>query len=136
MIFVDTGYLLALLNPRDELHERAQAWASSVSESLLTTEYVVWELVNSFSMPIDRSKVHMAVEAIRGDVSWECIPASTDLFEVGLQLHREREDKEWSLTDCISFHVMSQRGTLNSLTYDHHFEQAGFVALLRRDPKV
>ena len=136
MIFVDTGYLLALLNPRDELHERAQAWAGSVSESLLTTEYVLWELVNSLSMPIDRPKAHMAAEAIRNDPSWEYLSATQDLFEAGLQFHRDRKDKAWSLTDCISFHVMSQRRIPSSLTYDHHFEQAGFVALLRRDPEV
>ncbi len=43
-------------------------------------------------------------------------------------------DQEWSLTDCISFIVMQQRGISPALTYDHHFEQAGFEALLRRDP--
>jgi predicted nucleic acid-binding protein len=42
MIFVDTSYLLALVNPRDELHPRAQAWANALNEPLLLTEYVLW----------------------------------------------------------------------------------------------
>jgi uncharacterized protein len=41
-----------------------------------------------------------------------------------------RRDKEWSLTDCISFVVMKERGLTEALTADHHFEQAGFKALL------
>lgn len=134
MIFVDTSYLLALLNRRDELHARAQAWAAVVSESLLVTEYVLWEMTNGLSMPVDRPKAHMAIEAIRGHADWELIPASPDLWEAGLQLHRERQDKEWSLTDCISFCVMSGRGIQSALTFDHHFQQAGFTALLQRDP--
>jgi uncharacterized protein len=43
-------------------------------------------------------------------------------------------DKSWSLTDCISFAVMNDRGITRAMAYDHHFEQAGFEALLRRDP--
>ena len=46
-----------------------------------------------------------------------------------------RPDKEWSLTDCISFVLMRERSVHEALAYDHHFEQAGFVALLRRDPE-
>jgi hypothetical protein len=46
-------------------------------------------------------------------------------------LYFQRRDKEWSLTDCISFTVMSDEGLTDALTGDHHFEQAGFTALLR-----
>lgn len=49
-------------------------------------------------------------------------------------MHRERPDKEWSLTDCISFALMGERRIQRALAYDHHFEQAGFEALLRKDP--
>jgi hypothetical protein len=91
-------------------------------------------MVNGFSMPVDRPKAHLAIKAIRDDASWELIPATQETLEAGLLLHRSRDDKEWSLTDCISFHVMTQRGIQHALTYDHHFEQAGFVALLRQDP--
>lgn len=52
------------------------------------------------------------------------------LFSEGLLLYRDREDKEWSLTDCISFVVMEREGLTEALTGDHHFEQAGYGALL------
>jgi uncharacterized protein len=48
-----------------------------------------------------------------------------------LDLYRDRPDKAWSLTDCISFVVMADKGIRDALTADHHFEQAGFVALLK-----
>jgi predicted nucleic acid-binding protein len=51
-----------------------------------------------------------------------------------MQEHERAQDKEWSLTDCISFLLMRERGIHEALTHDHHFEQAGFVALLRSDP--
>ena len=46
-------------------------------------------------------------------------------------MHKERSDKSWSLTDCISFVVMGEHGITDALTGDRHFEQAGFRALLR-----
>jgi hypothetical protein len=59
------------------------------------------------------------------------IPAEPQLYEEGIALYRARPDKDWSLTDCISFVVMKARGITEALTGDHHFEQAGFVALLK-----
>jgi predicted nucleic acid-binding protein len=47
------------------------------------------------------------------------------------QLFSDRADKEWGLTDCVSFVVMADRGTREALTADEHFQQAGFVPLLR-----
>ena len=58
------------------------------------------------------------------------VPASQDVFEQGVELFENRLDKDWSLTDCISFIVMRERGLTEALTGDHHFEQAGFRALL------
>lgn len=134
MILIDTSYLIALMNSNDQLHHRARAWGETVTERLLVTEHVLWEMVNGFSMPSDRPKAHAAIDWVQGNSGCVVVPATTELFETGLQLHREREDKEWSLTDCISFVVMQQNDLQRALTYDHHFEQAGFEALLRHDP--
>jgi uncharacterized protein len=134
MIGVDTGYFLALCQPRDALHQRARAWAAAIAEPLLVTEYVPWETVNSLSQPVDRPKAHALLGVVRGAPGYEVVPAGSELFERGLQLHAQRLDKEWSLTDCISFVVMADRGIFRALSHDHHFEQAGFEALLRHDP--
>lgn len=134
MIFVDTGYLLAVLSPGDELFERAQRWAAAVDERLITTEYVLLELVNAMSDPADRAKAHAAVAEIRASTGWELIEGSRELFSDALLLHEQRPDKHWSLTDCASISVMQQHTVSRALAHDRHFEQAGFEALLRREP--
>jgi len=134
MIFVDTAYLLALSQPADALHRRARTWADAIAERLLTTEHVLWETVNALSKPPDRAKAHLLLAHVRSTAGWEVVNATTELFEAGMQLHRERRDKSWSLTDCVSFVVMERRGITRALTSDHHFKQAGHEALLERDP--
>jgi uncharacterized protein len=76
------------------------------------------------------------IRALESDPETEIIPPDPALFARGLDLFARRPDKAWSLTDCISFAVMSERGLTEALTGDHHFEQAGFRALRRagRDP--
>ncbi len=101
---------------------------------MLVTEYVLWEVLNNLSKVSDRPRAHRIALQVTSNSTYEFIPASPHLFEAGLQLHRERPDKEWSLTDCISFFLMRKRSLTRALAYDHHFEQAGFKALLRHDP--
>ncbi len=132
MIFVDTGFLVATLDPRDGLHGTARAWASRTPGPFLVTEYVLWETMNFASGTRNRAKSHVLMRHVLESPDFEVVPARFDLFEAGLQLHAQRLDKEWSLTDCISFVVMTDRGLFEALTGDHHFEQAGFRALLRQ----
>lgn len=101
---------------------------------MLVTEYVLWEAVNYLSTPPDRTKAHALVAHVESEPAYEFVHASPELFEAGMQFHRDRPDQEWSLTDCISFHLMDERGIRRALAYDHHFEQAGFEALLRQNP--
>ena len=135
MILVDTGYLIALTDPVDSLHQRTLAWSATVRVPLLVTEYVLLETVNHFSAPMNRRRVHVVLQNVRSAADiWQVISASPALFKAGVQLHAAREDKEWTLTDCISFVVMGARNLTRALAYDHHFEQAGFEPLLRREP--
>ena len=134
MILLNSGYLIAILMVDDALHSRARAWSSHIQEPVVVTEQVIWEAVNYLSEPRSRQAAHVLVDHMKNDPACELIYASPELFHAGLSLHRERPDKEWSLTDCISFYVMRERKIKRALAYDHHFEQAGFEALLRRDP--
>ena len=59
------------------------------------------------------------------------VPLSSELLDAGLRLIANRPDKDWSLTDCISFVVMTRYEIQEALTGDQHFEQAGFKALLK-----
>jgi len=134
MILADAGYFIALMNPQDGLHARATAWSAAVRDRLLVTEYALWECANYFSTPGSRARAAGLASRVRGTPTCEFVPANLALLDAGLALHKDRPDKAWSLTDCISFVLMEQRGIKQALAYDRHFEQAGFEALLRRDP--
>ena len=62
------------------------------------------------------------------------VPATTSLFDNGIEWFTRHRDKRWSLTDCISFAVMRREAIRDALASDHDFEQAGFRALLRSEP--
>lgn len=134
MILIDTGFLLALSQPSDALHERAVSWACVLNGPLCVTEYVLCETLNALSKRRDRPRGQRLIELIEADSRITLIGASTELFRAGLKLHRGRPDKDWSLTDCISFHIMIERGMTRALAHDEHFAQAGFEALLQVAP--
>ena len=134
MILIDTGYLIAMLRPADELHRRAMAWSQVIRDEFVVTEHVLWETINQLSAPLERPAAHRMLAEVRADRFCRIILALPDLFEAGVRLHEQRPDKAWSLTDCICFHVMREQGITSALAYDHHYQQAGFDPLLRRDP--
>jgi predicted nucleic acid-binding protein len=68
-----------------------------------------------------------------GNPNIEIVPQTSDLFISALELYNQRLDQAWSHTDCASFQIMHKLGIQEALAYDKHFEQAGFVALLRQD---
>ena len=129
-VFADTTYYVALANRRDALHERAVAFLGSYSGRLVTTGYVLLEEANFHSRPAFRKPFLELLERIKSDPDSEIVPTTPELFEQGLTLFAKRSDKDWSLTDCTSFSIMSELGLTDALTADHHFEQAGFRALL------
>jgi predicted nucleic acid-binding protein len=92
---------------------------------------VLLELGNAFSRLGSRHRYVELVRFLRSGRSDLVVPASHELFDQGLRLFADREDKEWSQTDCTSFVVMRGRGIVEALTTDHHFEQAGFRILLK-----
>ena len=130
MRFADTAYFLALLNPRDEWHPAAVRLSRRREGVLLTTVWVLLEVGDGLAGGPNRRWFPAWVDSLLASTELEVIPASNDWFFRGLTLYRGRPDKEWSLTDCISFVVMRERGLTEALTSDHHFEQAGFSRLL------
>ncbi len=94
MILVDSGYLIALAEPRDSLHAVAMRWSRTVNEPLLLTDYILIEVINHLSRtPQQRAKSHLVLDEIRLDLQYVLVPASQDLLQQGLLLHRRRPDK-------------------------------------------
>ena len=131
MKFADTSYLLALLNPDDEFHAAATALSGKLDEIVVTTMWVLTELGDALHRGRNRAVFARFLDTLGSHEDFEVVPASAELFQREVELFRARPDKEWSLTDCISFVVMTEKGISEALTGDRHFEQAGFHALLK-----
>lgn len=129
-VFADTSFYIALLSASDRYHEAALRWASAYEGIILTTEYVLIEVANYYCSRNRRDAFWTLWVSLRMDSESLVISSSPDLFANGVSLYRQRSDKDWSLTDCISFVVMKQYELADALTCDHHFEQAGFKVLL------
>jgi len=134
MIFVDTSFFLALVLKDDELHERALAWQPSLRGRFITTSFVLLEVADDLSVPRLRKFASAIFSLVKRSPEFVVVPVSEELMLRGYELFRTRPDKEWGLTDCISFEVMRERQITDALTHDRHFEQAGFRALLRHEP--
>jgi len=130
-VFADSFYYLAVMNADDAAHERAVRVSDSLGGPVVTTAWVLTEVADALAAPGQRSGFLALLEALRVDPEVSIVPPNEDLFEAGISLYSRRPDKDWSLTDCISFVVMQERGMTEALTGDRHFEQAGFMALLR-----
>ncbi len=99
---------------------------------LVTTTAVLNETANSLCAPNFRNAVSSFYRRIQtsGLIRIEFVDEM--LWEDGWNLYEKHNDKEWSLTDCISINIMKEHNISEVLTTDHHFEQAGFVRLLHR----
>jgi predicted nucleic acid-binding protein len=131
--FADTAYYLALISPRDSFHTKAVALSQTLNHPVVTSAWVVQELADGLSAPPARAGFLKLLDTLQADPNTTIIEPDPALWQRGLVLYRSRPDKEWSLTDCISFEIMHERGISESLTSDQHYIQAGFVALLRSD---
>jgi uncharacterized protein len=130
-VFADTWFFLAVLNPSDPNHKRALAASRSVREHRVTTDWVLVEVGDALSQAGNRGVFIRFYDWIQRHPGMTIVPASRKLLEDGVHLYRYRRDKDWPLTDCISFVVMEDEGVSEALTGDKHFEQAGFKALLK-----
>ena len=130
-VFADAFYYLALLAADDEAHDRAVDLTLALRARMVTTTWVLTEVADGLAKTRNRKLFNKLIDRLRNDPTVIIVPPSLVLFDASAALYRRRADKEWSLTDCVSFVVMERKHITEALTGDHHFEQAGFVALLK-----
>ncbi|MGH2368094.1 MAG: type II toxin-antitoxin system VapC family toxin [Chloroflexota bacterium] len=132
-VFLDTAYVNALVNTRDQWHQAAVWWERKLAADrrrLVTTEFILTEIADGLAAVRFRGHAAQVSAALQGSPLIEIVPVSSTLFAAGLELYCNRADKDWGLTDCTSFVVMTERSQSDVLTTDDHFRQAGFHALL------
>lgn len=129
-ILVDTAYVLALVNERDQYHDRAQELADLFEgHDLLITDAVLLEIGNALARGFKEQAIEIITYFFESE-EVEIFRHSSQIFDKAFALYKKYADKEWSLVDCISFIVMRERGIKQALTFDRHFEQAGFDAIM------
>ena len=135
-VFWDTSAFVALGNADDSLHRQAVQVSDALGRQkayILTTSAVLTEVANIFSKSAWRPVAHHLLESIRQSVAMglaTVVHIDTALWERGWALFVARPDKDWGLTDCISFAVMQDRRVTRAFASDHHFDQAGFKRLM------
>lgn len=128
-VFLDTGYLIALELGSDQNHQVAAEHWRKLKESLpplVTTAYVFDEVVTFFNSRGYHAKAVEIGGRLLTSPSVQLIHVDEKLFHAGWEYFQKYKDKEYSLTDCISFLVMERLGISVALAFDKHFTQAGF----------
>ena len=133
VVFVDTSAFIGLIANSDRFHDAAVEIMTELTRNesrLITSESVLFELANGFSRTRFRDSAVEFIRQIASNSDVKVIWSSRELFDMAVDLYKDRPDKEWSLTDCASFVVMKDHQIDLAFTSDKHFEQAGFKKLL------
>jgi hypothetical protein len=133
-IFLDTSYLQALVDSRDNLHEMTIKMTGKLREfRSITSEMVITELLNALCSRGEylRKSAIRLTHNLYDDSNTIIIPQTSEQFEQAFDFYQRRLDKGYSLTDCASMQIMRFLGINEILTFDKHFQQEGFKALLR-----
>jgi len=130
-VLLDTWFIQALLGRRDKYHEQAKKLFTSLlkGREVWVTEAVLVEVGNALSA-YDRAAAVEFIKSCYRTKNIQVVTVDTELLMRATDLYHQRRDKEWGLTDCISFVVMRDNRLTDALTGDHHFEQAGFQILM------
>jgi predicted nucleic acid-binding protein len=134
-VFIDTLYWLAIVLPGDPWQTPAKKAKSSIGNIfMVTTDEVLTEFLNALSKGGEhmRKQAVQMVKKILENPNVKVIPQSRDSFLNGLELYGQRADKAYSLTDCISMNVIEKESITEVLTNDKHFEQEGYVVLIKQ----
>lgn len=133
-VFADSHYWIAIVNPRDQWAESARTAKKLLGEALIvTTDEVLTEFLAALSGgKIMRKQAAKMVRGILDNPNVKVIPQTRDSFLKGLTFYENRNDKEYSLIDCISMNVMSTESLSEVLTNDNHFEQEGYTVLIKK----
>ena len=135
-VFADACYWIALLNPKDRLHETAERVSTGLGPCrIVTSEMVLVELLNGLAGYGDKMRKVVAetVKSLESNPNVEIVPQTSLQFRSAVALYASRLDKKWGATDCASFRLMEDKRVTEALTADHHFKQAGFTILVEPD---
>jgi uncharacterized protein len=121
--FVDTGAWVALFVEADAQHVAAQAWISRNRDRLVTSDYIVDEVLTLISTRFRRQTAVRVGHVLFGQGLAGLIQLTDEDKELAWRIFRSHSDKGWSFTDCTSFALMQRLGISNAFAFDQHFSQ-------------
>jgi predicted nucleic acid-binding protein len=130
MIFVDTGAWFASFVPNDPDHRAADVWLSQNTTPLVTTDYVLDELLTLLKRRGEFQRaVRIGEQILCGRIARLELVTAADL-ETAWEVFRQYDDKAWSFTDCTSRTVIQRLSIATAFAFDEHFRQFGNVAVV------
>ena len=127
MIFVDTGAWYASLVPTDPDHSTAVQWLAANRFPLLTTDYVIDEILTLLRVRGERKRALVLGARLFHRNIAEIHKITAAELMLAWKTFEQFDDKGWSFTDCTSKIVMEQLGIKVAFAFDHHFHQFGTV---------
>jgi predicted nucleic acid-binding protein len=128
-VFADAFYWLAVLNVNDSFHAQAAVLSRQVAGWIVTSQAVLIEVMDALCRPPYRTLAYRFWREVSQDRGVVIVGFEPDAVERAASMFLTRADKPWSMTDCLSFVIMADRGITEALTGDRHFQQAGFRTL-------
>lgn len=125
-VFVDTSAFAAFYLDREQHHREATATAAMLARQgrdMLTTNCVAIETHAFILSRAGRSAAREALLEI--DTAIAVVRASEADEAAGRAILDQYADKDFSLTDAISFAVMDRLGLRMAFAFDRHFAQYG-----------
>jgi uncharacterized protein len=132
-VLLDTSFILAIENRDDPCHERAKELARELAREgcLLVVHWgILLEIGDGYARVERHEKGCALLDKLQKEEGFQIVPLTDDLLEDAITFYCDRRDKNWGLTDCVSFVLMKREGLSEALTADAHFRQAGFKPLL------
>ncbi len=130
MIFVDTGAWFAAVVPSDPNHARAASWIAANTSPLITTDYVVDEILTLLRARGERGRASMLGEKFFNSNLATIHKLTSDDLRGAWEVFRRFDDKNWSFTDCRSKFIIERFGIVEAFAFDHHFAQFGSISVL------
>ena len=136
LIFIDTSGFKAYYDENDDHHRKARLWMNSLSSKdahslggFVTTDYILDETITLLRIAHSHQKASEFIDSMLGSKVLTVVYTNEEIFQEALLLFKQRKDKVWSFTDCVSFVVMRSMGISDSFAFDAHFGEAGFATV-------
>lgn len=130
MIFVDTGAWFAAFVPNDAHHGAAKSWLDKNTEPLLTTDYILDELLTLMRMRGEQSRAFILGDQILSESIVSLHLVTIREIQLAFDIYRRFDDKAWSFTDCVSRVVMEELKIHSAFAFDDHFRQFSTVTVV------